>query len=98
MFDGTAIFSDGTASLAAAPAWELLDEPLQLALAEAALRRAAASIARQAETLAREMEAGRMEDRGGPEALRLLAIVARLSGETGSAAGQAGAVLVGARR
>jgi hypothetical protein len=69
----------------AASAWDRLTEPLQLMVASAALRRAAASIAFQAETLAREMESGGLEDRGGPDALRLLAAVVRVTSEDGLA-------------
>ncbi|MDR3535425.1 MAG: hypothetical protein P4L71_02890 [Acetobacteraceae bacterium] len=57
--------------------WNLLSEPLQLALAREALRRAADTIAEQAEVLAAEMERGALNDNGGPEALRLLAAVVR---------------------
>ncbi len=63
--------------------WDSLDEPLQLLLAGAALRRAAASIAFQAEMLAREIETGSLQDRGGPDALRLLADLARVTAEEG---------------
>jgi hypothetical protein len=61
--------------------WNSLSEPLQLMLADAAMRRAAAIIACQSETLACEMEAGCLEDRGGPEALRLLATLVRVTAE-----------------
>ncbi len=57
--------------------WNLLSEELQLALSAAALRQAADTFAGQAELLAGEMEAGTLADRGGPEALRLLALVVR---------------------
>ena len=57
--------------------WPRLAEPDQLALAEAALRRAAQTIAGQAEALASEMESGHLADRGGANALRLLAAVVR---------------------
>ena len=57
--------------------WSLLPEGAQLALSQAALVHAAATIAHQAETLAEEMEAGALADRGGPDALRLLAAVVR---------------------
>jgi hypothetical protein len=63
--------------------WDSLSEPLQLMLAGAALRRAAATIAFQAETLAQEMKSGALEDRGGPDALRLLAAIVRVTGEAG---------------
>jgi hypothetical protein len=42
---------------------------------------AALTIVDQAEVLAVEMEAGSLSDRGGPEALRLLAAVVRITGE-----------------
>jgi predicted lipoprotein len=61
--------------------WDSIPEPLQLMLADAALRRAAASIADQADTLAWEMETGTLQDRGGPEALRLLAALIRAATE-----------------
>jgi hypothetical protein len=63
--------------------WNLLSEEVQLALSSEALRRAVSSVAQQAELLAGEMEAGFLTDRGGPDALRLLAAVVR---ETGSGA------------
>ncbi len=63
--------------------WDGLAEQLQVIVADAALRRAAALIAFQAEMLAREMEAGALPDRGGPDALRLLAAVVRVTGEEG---------------
>jgi hypothetical protein len=66
---------------APAPDWDSLAEPVQLALAAAAMRRAASVIAGQAETLASEMEAGGLQDRGGPEALRLLAVLVRVTTE-----------------
>jgi len=76
--------------------WDSLSEPLQLMLAGAALRRAAATIAFQAETLAQEMKSGALEDRGGPDALRLLAAIVRVTFQAGigspkeaTAAGQA---------
>jgi hypothetical protein len=57
--------------------WPMLSEGAQLALSRAALAQAADTIAWQAETLAEEMETGTLDDRGGPEALRLLAAVVR---------------------
>lgn len=60
--------------------WNSLSDTLQLALAREALVRAAETIAGQAEVLATEMEAGHLADCGGPDALRLLASVARLTG------------------
>ncbi len=61
------------------PDWNGLPDDLQLALAREAMRRAAETIAGQAEALAGEIEIGGLADRGGPEALRLLAAVVRLS-------------------
>lgn len=52
------------------------DDPLDAAT----LRCAAERIAGQAEILASEMESGVIADRGGPDALRLLAAVVRLRG------------------
>ena len=74
-------FADTRPADAAIAAWESLAEPLQLTLASAALRRAAVSIAYQAETLAREIETGSLQDRGGPDALRLLATLIRVTAE-----------------
>jgi hypothetical protein len=76
---------DGPADSACASGidWNYLPEPLQLALSRAALHRAAEIIARQAETLAGDMEAGSLQDRGGPEALRLLAAVIRTTRDEG---------------
>jgi hypothetical protein len=60
--------------------WSLLSEELQLVLSREALHHAAETIAGQAEFLAEEMESGALPDRGGPDALRLLAAVVRASG------------------
>ncbi len=57
--------------------WNVLTEHAQLALSRAALAHAAGTLAVQAETLAEEMETGSLADRGGPDALRLLAAVIR---------------------
>ena len=57
--------------------WENLSEPLQLRLAQAALREASKNLAAYAEALASEIEAGFMSDRGGQEALRLFANLVR---------------------
>jgi hypothetical protein len=62
------------------PDWDLLSDDVQLALSQEALTRAADTIARHAELLAGEMETGGLADRGGPDALRLLAAVVRVSG------------------
>lgn len=64
--------------------WNQLSDHLQLVLTRAALERAASSIAAQAEMLAAEMEEGTLSDRGGPEALRLLAAVVRIGGHDGA--------------
>jgi hypothetical protein len=70
--------------------WNSLSDELQVTLAGEALRHAAFNIAEQAELLAHEMELGTLADRGGPEALRLLAAVVRVTGETtGGVAGHA---------
>ena len=60
--------------------WTLLSDELQLTLSRDALCRAGETIAGQAETLAIEMETGGLADRGGPDALRLLAAVVRVAG------------------
>lgn len=57
--------------------WERLSEPVQLRLADAALREATKNLAGYAEVLAAEMEAGFLPDRGGHEALRLFANIIR---------------------
>ena len=59
--------------------WNQMSEPLQLAVSHAALCRAAQTIAGQAEELAGEMDRGGLQDRGGPEALRLLAALIRVT-------------------
>jgi hypothetical protein len=65
------------------PGWNHLSTDAQLALARAALSRAIDTIAGQAEILAGEMDAGFVPDRGGPDALRLLAAVVRVAGRDG---------------
>ena len=70
--------------------WNNLPDELQLALASAALTRAAANIAAQAEVLADEFDCGNLADRGGADALRLFAAVVRTGGnDTLQAAGHA---------
>jgi hypothetical protein len=54
-----------------------LSTDAQTALHREAQRLAAEEIASQAELLAGEMEAGGLVDRGGPDALRLLAALVR---------------------
>ncbi len=61
--------------------WNILPEPVQLALSQEALRRAAETLAEHAELLAIEMEHGTLSDRGGPDALRLFAAVVRTTNE-----------------
>lgn len=60
--------------------WNMLADDVQLWLSREALRVAAETIAGQAEVLAGEMEAGCLTDRGGADALRLLASVVRVTG------------------
>ena len=60
--------------------WNALSDQLQLTLSQEALFHAAETIAGQAESLAEEIECGNLADRGGPDALRLLAAVVRCTG------------------
>jgi hypothetical protein len=71
--------------------WTHLSDSLQLALSREALSQASVIIAGQAELLADEMDAGRLEDRGGADALRLLAAIVRLNADAAepAAAGRA---------
>ena len=62
-------------------AWTDIPDEMQVALAMEAMRRAALVIAGQAEALSSEIETGAIADRGGPEALRLLATVIRTVGQ-----------------
>ena len=61
--------------------WHRLPEDSQITLAREALLRAAEIIAGHAEILAQEMETGGLEDHGGPDALRLLAAVIRMTSQ-----------------
>jgi hypothetical protein len=61
--------------------WDQLTEESQLVLSREALRHASAIIAEQAELLATGFETGRLEDRGGADALRLLAAIVQLNGD-----------------
>ena len=61
--------------------WNELPDSLQLDLSREAMHRAALTIAEHAELLAAEIEAGSLTDRGGPEALRLLAAIIRFTGQ-----------------
>lgn len=65
--------------------WNALPETLQLYLAQQAFRQASEAIAGQAEVLAQEFDTGTLADRGGAEALRLMAAIVRALGP-GSAA------------
>jgi hypothetical protein len=70
--------------------WNVLSDNLQLILSREALCRAVETIAGQAEILAGEMEVGTLADRGGADALRLLAAIVRVTGQDGlGAAGHA---------
>lgn len=60
-------------------AWRDLPKDCQVQLAEGAMRRACEILAQQAESLAEEIERGEVEDRGGAEALHLLARLIRLA-------------------
>jgi len=63
--------------------WSRLSDNAQLFLARSALKEAASELAGQADALAGEMEAGLLSDRGGPDALRLLAAFLRIGVEAG---------------
>ncbi len=71
--------------------WTLLTDEAQLHLAREALARAAEIIAGQAEILASEIDVGTLADRGGADALRLLAAIIRMNegGANGGVAGRA---------
>lgn len=57
--------------------WNTLPETLQLHVAQQAFRQAVDTIASQADVLAGEFEAGTLSDRGGADALKLLATIVR---------------------
>ena len=61
--------------------WHLLPDALQLVLAREAFQRAVQTVLGQVEVLADEMHAGTLTDYGGPDALRLLAAIVRVSAE-----------------
>ena len=70
--------------------WNNLSESLQLYLAQQAFCQATETIAGQAEVLAGEFEEGTLADRGGAEALRLMAAIVRaIRPGTGLCAGMA---------
>ena len=71
------------------PGWHDLPEATQLTLAREAIRRAVDTVASQAEQLAEEMEAGALDDRGGPDALRLFAALVREVNGGGGVGGHA---------
>ncbi len=60
--------------------WNCLSDGMQLVLAREALRKASEIIASHAELLAEEMDDGGVPDKGGPDALRLLAGLVRMNG------------------
>lgn len=61
--------------------WDMLSDELQVALARAALSRAAEELADHADVMAQEMDDGLIADRGGPNALRLFGTILRISGK-----------------
>lgn len=69
--------------------WNVLSDDLQFVLSREALAKASDIIAEQAEILAAEMEVGALRDRGGPDALRLLAGVVRVNTQGMAQAGRA---------
>ena len=66
--------------------WNTLPESLQLYLAQQAFSQAVDTIAGQAEVLAQEFDEGTLSDRGGAEALRLMAAIVRAIGPSSQAA------------
>lgn len=70
--------------------WHTISEPLQLQLAQEAMRQASSNLAAYAEALADEIEGGFVSDRGGNEALRLFAnLVRSVHGDSMATAGTA---------
>ncbi len=63
--------------------WSMLSDETQFALSREARRHIAQIIADQAESLAASFESGRLTDRGGAAALRLLAAAVRITGQNG---------------
>jgi hypothetical protein len=61
------------------PDWDDLTTDTQVRLARSAIQLAAAILARHADALAEQMENGTLDNRSGPEALRLLAMVMRFA-------------------
>ena len=64
--------------------WNCLSDDLQLTVTRQALLLATEASAHQADLLAAEFEAGNLPDRGGSEALRLLAALLRSQGQAGT--------------
>jgi hypothetical protein len=64
--------------------WNALSDHLQIMLSREALRRAVDSIVGCADMLAEEIEAGTLADRGGSDALRLLASIVRINSQESS--------------
>ena len=62
-------------------AWDQISEDCQLLLAQEAMQRACELVAARAEALAEEFDRGLIADRGGADALRLLARLVRLARE-----------------
>ncbi len=63
--------------------WYLLSDDLQLVVSGEAMKTAMLTVAGQADALAKAMAAGVLVDRGGVDALHLLAAVMRLTSEDG---------------
>lgn len=79
---GTQRQNGGSVAESAMPAdWSLMSDELQLVVSREALLRASTIVAEQAELLAAEIEIGRLADRGGADALRLLAAIVRLNND-----------------
>lgn len=70
--------------------WLSLSEETQLRIATAALRRATARLVAQAEGMAEMYDEGGLSDRGGADALRLLARLLRLETEEKAAGASPG--------
>ncbi len=64
--------------------WNCLPDDLQLAVTRQALLMATEASAHQADLLAAEFESGTLPDRGGSEALRLLAALLRTQAQAGT--------------
>jgi hypothetical protein len=69
--------------------WDMISEETRLRLTREALRLATTTIAVEATELAAEMEAGRLQDRGGPDALRLLVAILQVATAEPGPAGHA---------